>query len=78
MKVFAVSASLLLLFCFTGCNPAAKTGIDFNLRNIDRLRNCIEMYSDFHHNNGPKNKKQLLDYLTSDKGALLRLNRWGD
>ncbi|QEG23759.1 hypothetical protein [Mariniblastus fucicola] len=48
-----------------------------NKGNIRRLRNCYAMYLDLNRYKGPKDEKELMDFLKSDANAASRLERMG-
>lgn len=77
----ATSFSILLAgLTLTGCGGGdsitdqIKAG---NSNNIRRLRNCYSMFTELNRYKGPKDKEELLEFLTTDQTAMARLDRMG-
>ncbi len=77
-SIFVVTALTLVTFV-VGCaedTPNARIA-EYNSTNIQKLRNAYGLFMMAHESRGPDSKEELLDYLTSDRAAAVRLGRMG-
>ena len=63
---------MLVVGCGGGDLPTLS---DLNDSNIRRLHSCYNIYMNAHQYRGPKDKQELLDFLTSDNTAKVLLKR---
>ena len=71
-----IGTAVSMVGCSTGDEITSKMRAS-NKENIRRVRNCYTMYQEAHRWQGPRDKDELMEYLTTDNLAAVKLERIG-
>ncbi|MEN1681364.1 MAG: hypothetical protein AAGJ46_17415 [Planctomycetota bacterium] len=69
--------AVLCTLCMVGCSKKAPTLADVNNTNIKKLRGAYGLFLFQHNLRGPESEDQLKDFLRTDAGAKVKLERMG-
>jgi len=74
--VLLIATVVSMIGCSTGDEITDKMRAG-NQENIRRVRNCYTMFQEAHRWRGPKDKDELMEFLTTDNMAAVKLERIG-